>query len=282
MISCEPQPNQALQASPSEAEERQQDSKEETYVGKYLASWQWQSLDSIGTIWRDLRVYLLDLLGIFRSCQGRGREFESRFPLQVVLDRSGQNVRIRRYSTAYPSARALSLTRASRVRKVTSWGGSPSDSAVARWTASRVRIGSTGKGRPARASTDSVTETMSQRRLNVCSQRSAARSSAGVNRAVTRARTRARAVSANVKADVMRRPGALSAFLAAMSCSSRAASKALDSTYRNPAAASAGATAGAGVARRSRRLALRLATVAVDQLSCCASRSPDFRPFCGR
>ena len=44
----------------------------------------------------------------------------------------------------------------------------------------------------------------------------------------------------------------------------------------------AATTAGAGVARRSRRLALRLATVAVDQLSCCASRSPDFRPFCGR
>ena len=82
MISCAPQPNQALQASPSEAEQRQQDSKEETYVGKYLASWQWQPLDSIGTIWRDLRVYLLDLLGFFRSCQGRGREFESRFPLQ--------------------------------------------------------------------------------------------------------------------------------------------------------------------------------------------------------
>src|SRR5436853_7392762 len=88
MISCEPQPNQALQASPSEAEERQQDSKEETYVGKYLASWQWQPLDSIGTIWRDLRVYLFDLLRIFRSCQGRGREFESRFPLQIQDVRS--------------------------------------------------------------------------------------------------------------------------------------------------------------------------------------------------
>src|SRR5438045_8660089 len=82
MISCAPQPNQALQASPSEAEQRQQDSKEETYVGKYLASWQWQPLDSIGTIWRVLRVSLFDLLGIFWSCQGRGREFESRFPLQ--------------------------------------------------------------------------------------------------------------------------------------------------------------------------------------------------------
>src|SRR5207237_10420182 len=90
--------------------------------------------------WSDLTLYLLELLGFLRSFQGRGREFESRFPLQVVLDRSGQNVRIRRYSTAYPSARALSLTRASRVRKVTSWGGLPSDSAVARWAASRVRI----------------------------------------------------------------------------------------------------------------------------------------------
>jgi hypothetical protein len=62
--------------------DRQQDPKGETHVGKYLASWQWQPLDSTGTIWRDLRVYLFDLLRIFRSCQGRGREFESRFPLQ--------------------------------------------------------------------------------------------------------------------------------------------------------------------------------------------------------
>ena len=64
---------------------RRQDPKEETYVGEYLASWQWQPLDSIGTIWRDLRVYLFDLLRIFRSCQGRGREFESRFPLHPFL-----------------------------------------------------------------------------------------------------------------------------------------------------------------------------------------------------
>ena len=64
-------------------EDRQQDPKGETHVGKYVASWQWQPLDSIGTIWRDLRVYLFDLFGIFRSCQGRGREFESRFPLHL-------------------------------------------------------------------------------------------------------------------------------------------------------------------------------------------------------
>jgi len=83
MISCAPQPNQALQASPSEAEQRQQDSKEETYVGKYLASWQWQPLDSIGTIWLAVMDNHFDLLRIYRSIHGRGREFESRFPLQI-------------------------------------------------------------------------------------------------------------------------------------------------------------------------------------------------------
>lgn len=63
------------------------------------------------------------------------------------------------YSTAYPSACALFRTRASRVTMVTSCGGSPSNSAVARCTASSVRIGSTGNGRRTRASTASVTAT---------------------------------------------------------------------------------------------------------------------------
>src|ERR1700730_19093311 len=62
-------------------EDRQQDPKEETNVGKYVASCRWQPLDRIGTIWRDVWSYLFDLLRIFWSCQGRGREFESRFPL---------------------------------------------------------------------------------------------------------------------------------------------------------------------------------------------------------
>jgi hypothetical protein len=61
---------------------RQQDPKEEIYGGKYVASCQWQAFDRIGTIWRDVWPYLFDLLRIFWSCQGRGREFESRFPLQ--------------------------------------------------------------------------------------------------------------------------------------------------------------------------------------------------------
>ena len=54
-----------------------------TYLGKYVASCQWQPLDRIGTIWPDVWTYLFDLLRIFWSCQGRGREFESRFPLQI-------------------------------------------------------------------------------------------------------------------------------------------------------------------------------------------------------
>ena len=38
------------------------------------------------------------------------------------------------YSTAYPIARALSMTCESLVTMVTSWGGSPSNSAVAKGT----------------------------------------------------------------------------------------------------------------------------------------------------
>jgi hypothetical protein len=63
------------------------------------------------------------------------------------------------YSTVYPSAWAFSRTRLSRVMMVTSGGGSPTSSVVARWTASRVRTGSTGNGRRTRASTASVTAT---------------------------------------------------------------------------------------------------------------------------
>ena len=46
-------------------------------------------------------------------------------------------------SIAYPSARAFDRTRSSRVRIVTSCGGSSSNSAVAKWIASSARIGST-------------------------------------------------------------------------------------------------------------------------------------------
>jgi hypothetical protein len=141
------------------------------------------------------------------------------------------------YSTTYPSARALSMTRESLVRIVTSCGGSPNNSAVARWRASSVRSGSTGKGRPARASTASVIATTSQRRLNACNQRSAARSSAGVKRCATRARTRAREASANVSAEVIRRRFPRRELRAVASRSSRAASKALVSTYLNVVAA---------------------------------------------
>lgn len=135
------------------------------------------------------------------------------------------------YSTAYPKARALSMTRTSRVTTVMSCGDSPSSSAVARCTAASVRIGSTGNGRHARASTASVTATTSQRRRNPCNQRSPARSSAGVKRPATRARTRAREASANVRADVMRRRRPRNALRATASCSRNAASKALVSTY---------------------------------------------------
>ena len=123
------------------------------------------------------------------------------------------------------------MTRESRVTTVMSCGGSPSNSAVARWTASSVRIGSTGNGRHARASTASVTATTSQRRRNPCSQRSPARSSAGVKRPATRAPTRAREASVNVRADVMRRRRPRNTLRATASCSRSAASKALVSTY---------------------------------------------------
>lgn len=55
------------------------------------------------------------------------------------------------YSTEYLRAFALSRTRLSFVTIVTSCGGSPSSSALARCIASSVRTGSTGKGRPTRA-----------------------------------------------------------------------------------------------------------------------------------
>ena len=150
------------------------------------------------------------------------------------------------YSTTYPNARALSLTRESRVTTVISCGGSPSSSAVARCTASSVRIGSTGNGRHARASTASVTATTSQRRRNPCSQRSPARSSSAVKRPATRARTRAREASANVRAEVIRLRRLRNALRATVSCSRSAASKALVSMYLNVGAVALAASVADG------------------------------------
>ena len=186
------------------------------------------------------------------------------------------------YSTAYPSARALSLTRAWRVTIVTSWGGSPSNSAVARCTASSVRIGSTGNGRRTRERTASVTATTSHRRSNTCSPLTAARSSSGVRPPVARARMIARAASARVSAEVTRRPLVRSANIAEMSWSSRAATRPLDSIYRRLATA---ATAAEAPVRRTvrraelARLALRFATVGVDQLCGGPSREPNVWPL---
>jgi hypothetical protein len=170
------------------------------------------------------------------------------------------------------------MTRKSRVTIVTSWGVSPSNSAVARCRASKVRSGSTGKGRPARASTASVMATTSQRRLKACSQRSALRSSAGVKRCATRARTSARVASANVRADVIRRRLSRRELRAAASCSSRAASRALVSTYLNVVDSVFDA-----VERRPERRAdcvpLRLATIAINQLSNRTTRNANVRPL---
>jgi len=203
-----------------------------------------------------VRLGLLDVLPINRrqAIDSSGREVELRPMASRGFSQVARAGRQRRkdihcaqeihspgnYSTTYPSARALSMTRESLVTIVTSWGASPSNSAVARWRASKVRIGSTGKGRPARASTASVIATTSQRRLKACSQRSPARSSAGVKRCATRARTRAREASANVRTDVIRRRLPRRALRAAASCSSRAASKALVSTYLNVVASPLG------------------------------------------
>ncbi len=66
----------------------------------------------------------------------------------------------------YPSARAFSRRRSSRVTIVTTCGASPSSSIVARCTASSVRIGSMGNGRRTRASTAWSTSRMKQRRSN--------------------------------------------------------------------------------------------------------------------
>ena len=63
------------------------------------------------------------------------------------------------HSTAYPSASAFSRTRVSRVTTTINGGGSPSNSVVAKCTASSVRIGSIGNGLRTRARTASVTPT---------------------------------------------------------------------------------------------------------------------------
>lgn len=59
------------------------------------------------------------------------------------------------HSTAYPRASAFSRTRTSRVTTTIIGGGSPSHSAVAKCTASSVRIGSIGNGLRTRARTAS-------------------------------------------------------------------------------------------------------------------------------
>jgi hypothetical protein len=162
---------------------------------------------------------------------------------------------------------------------VTSGGGSPSNSAVARCTASSVRIGSTGKGWPTRASTASVTATTKQRRANTRSPRTAASSCAGAKRPLVRARTIARAASASVNADVTSRPSACSAFSAISSPSRSAASSALDSTYRMPVAVVAAGWGAAVTGRAPRaRPRLRFATVAVDQVGGGSPWKPDVRP----
>lgn len=163
---------------------------------------------------------------------------------------------------------------------VTSCGGSSSSSAVARWTASSVRIGSTGNGRPTRASTALSTSRVKQRRLNVRSARMAACSCKAANRPVARARTIARAASAKVRADVTSRTSTGSALIAVVSCSSRAATSALDSMYRTLVTSTASGRAIAPSFRGDRRRAvLRFATVAVDQFGGGATRQPDVGPI---
>lgn len=182
----------------------------------------------------------------------------------------------------YPSARALSRTRTSRVTIVTTCGASPSNSVVARCTASSVRIGSTGNGRRTRASTARSTSTMKQRRSKVRRARTAACSSAGVNRFVVRARMIARPASARVSADVTCCVPA-GAFRTAGSCSNKAATNALDSMYRMLAVAAFGRRAGGMVFWTRRwRGTLRFATIAVDQFGGGARRQPDVGPVLER
>jgi len=150
-------------------------------------------------------------------------------------------------------------------------GGSPSSSAVARCTASSVRIGSTGNGRLTRARIESVTATRKHRRSNRRSARTAARSWSVVSRAVVRARRIARAASAIVNAEVAVRPRARTDFSAPVSRSNSAATRALDSTYLTPMVS----VPEAGV------LALRFATVGVKQLGGGSGRKANVRPpFC--
>lgn len=166
---------------------------------------------------------------------------------------------------------------------VTSCGASSSNSAVARWTASSVRIGSTGNGRPTRASTARSTSTVKQRRLNVRRARTAACSCAAVNRPVARARTIARAASAKVRADVTCRAPTGSASIAVVSCSSRAATSALDSMYRTlVTAVRTGRAVAPGFRGDRRRAVLRFATVAVDQFGGGATGQPDVGPILER
>ncbi len=204
------------------------------------------------------------------------RRGDRRRPMEGVP--SDQALRMTSYSTMYPSARALSRTLTSRVTIVTTCGASPSNSAVARCTASSVRIGSTGNGRRTRASTARSTSTMKHRRSKMRRARTAACSSAGVNRPAARARMIARPASARVRADVTWCVPA-GAFRTAGSCSSNAATSALDSMYRMIAAAAFGRRARVMVFRTVRRRgALRFATIAVDQFSGRSRRQPDIRP----
>jgi len=183
----------------------------------------------------------------------------------------------------YPSARAFSRRRSSRVTIVTTCGASPSSSIVARCTASSVRIGSMGNGRRTRASTAWSTSRMKQRRSKVCNARMAACSSATVNRAVARARMIARPASARVSADVTCCVPADTGFIAVVSRSNRAATSALDSRYRMLATPALGRRARVAAFGPERpREALRFATVAVDQFSGGARRQPDVRPVLER
>jgi hypothetical protein len=184
------------------------------------------------------------------------------------------------YSTAYPSARALSRIRPSRVTMVTNGGGSPSSSAVARWTASGVRIGSMGNGRTTRASTVSGTPTTKHRRAKTRSPRTAARSCAGARRPLVRARTIARPASASVSADVTCRPLACSACRTPTSPSRSAARRALDSMYRMAVTAASAGRRGPARGRAGRPgRRLRFATIALDQFGSGSARQPDVRPL---
>ena len=98
--------------------------------------------------------------------------------------------------------------------------------------------------------------------------RTAACSSSAVSRAAARARRMARAVSAIVNADVTFRPRARTDFKASESCSSSAATSALDSMYRAPVVSAVECGA----------LALRFATIGVNQLGGSSRRKPDVRP----